>query len=265
MKNKVLLILFLSSSLWNNILGAECCEDKFLIYPEQESCAPRSDLYQIFLNDDLNNQICIFKNTCNTYYEGMAGERPNDDKPLTKFKGRSIHWGHFSFHGKIKVTVRVNKKISDDEIMIFPARHGIEISRSDEYTFSFVLDRPGQYSVEIGENGYKQGLLIFADPMENDKPINMSEWKIIDGADNNLTSIVSSEDTSLYFSKGNHDIGVYHVPDNIKNIYIEGGAWVYGSFIMSGKECSNVKIYGRGVLSGARLHLRESHMIEAKN
>ena len=34
---------------------------------------------------------------------------------------------------------------------------------------------------------------------------------------------------------------------------------------MDGKACSNVKIYGRGVLSGARLHLRESHMVEAKS
>ena len=33
---------------------------------------------------------------------------------------------------------------------------------------------------------------------------------------------------------------------------------------MDGKACSNVKIYGRGVLSGARLHLRESHMVEVR-
>ena len=68
-----------------------------------------------------------------------------------------------------------------------------------------------------------------------------------------------------WISVADASIGVYKVPSNIKRIYLEGGAWVFGSFIMDGKACSNVKIYGRGVLSGARLHLRESHMVEAKN
>jgi hypothetical protein len=53
------------------------------------------------------------------------------------------------------------------------------------------------------------------------------------------------------------------VPDHIKNIYLSEGAWVYGAIIMDGADKSDVTISGRGVLSGARLHLRESHSIEA--
>ena len=128
-----------------------------------------------------------------------------------------------------------------------------------------MLERPGQFSVVIGEDGYKEGLLIFADPMETDVPADLPKWKVIEKGDKTLLSTLSVKDSALYFKKGVHDIGVYTVPSNINRIYLEGGAWVFGSFIMDGKACSNVKIYGRGVLSGARLHLRESHMVEAKN
>lgn len=76
----------------------------------------QSELYRVYLNDDTDNDVTIFKNVCNAYFKGMPGQRKNDDKPLTKFKGRSIHWGHFSFQGKVKVTVRVNKDIEGKKL-----------------------------------------------------------------------------------------------------------------------------------------------------
>lgn len=264
MKAKVLFIVCLCIS-WMNSIYAGSKTAALVTYPEENFRVQQSELYRVYLNDDMDNGVTIFKNVCNTYFKGMPGERKNDDKPLTKFKGRSIHWGHFSFQGKVKVTVQVNKNIEGKEIKVYPSRHDIKVNKLDANSFSFVLDRPGQFSVEIGEDGYKEGLLIFADPMETDVPADLSKWKVIEKGDKTLLSTVSVKDSALYLKKGVHDIGVYKVPSNIKRIYLEGGAWVFGSFIMDGKACSNVKIYGRGVLSGARLHLRESHMVEAKN
>ncbi len=264
MKAKVLFIVCLCIS-WMNSIYAGNKTAALVTYPEENLRVQQSELYRVYLNDDMDNGVTIFKNVCNTYFKGMPGERKNDDKPLTKFKGRSIHWGHFSFQGQVKVTVQVNKNIAGKEIKVYPSRHDIKVNKLDANCFSFVLDRPGQFSVEIGEDGYKEGLLIFADPMETDVPADLSKWKVIEKGDKTLLSTVSVKDSALYFKNGVHDIGVYKVTSNIKRIYLEGGAWVFGSFIMDGKACSNVKIYGRGVLSGARLHLRESHMVEAKN
>jgi hypothetical protein len=69
--------------------------------------------------------------------------------------------------------------------------------------------------------------------------------------------------SGIYFKKGIHNIGVYKVPVHIKNIYLEQGAWVYGALKMDGNP--NVKIFGRGILSAAKLNYRESHSIEAIN
>lgn len=264
MRTKVLFIVCLCIS-WMNSIYAGNKTAALVTYPEENLRVQQSELYRVYLNDDTDNDVTIFKNVCNTYFKGMPGQRKNDDKPLTKFKGRSIHWGHFSFQGKVKVTVQVNKDIEGKEIKVYPSRHNIKVTKQDTNCFSFVLDRPGQFSVEIGEDGYKEGLLIFADPMETDVPADLPKWKVIEKGDKTLFSTLSVQDSALYFKKGVHDIGVYKVPSNIKRIYLEGGAWVFGSFIMDGKTCSNVKIYGRGILSGARLHLRESHMVEAKN
>lgn len=264
MRTKVLFIVCLCI-LWIDSIYAGNKTATLVTYPEENLQVQQSELYRVYLNDDTDNDVTIFKNVCNTYFKGMPGQRKNDDKPLTKFKGRSIHWGHFSFQGKVKVTVQVNKDIEGKEIKVYPSRHDIKVNKLDANCFSFVLDRPGQFSVEIGEDGYKEGLLIFADPMETDVPADLPKWKVIEKGDKTLFSTLSVQDSALYFKKGVHDIGVYKVPSNIKRIYLEGGAWVFGSFIMDGKACSNVKIYGRGILSGARLHLRESHMVEAKN
>lgn len=264
MRTKVLFIVCLCIS-WMNSIYAGNKTAALVTYPEENLRVQQSELYRVYLNDDTDNDVTIFKNVCNTYFKGMPGQRKNDDKPLTKFKGRSIHWGHFSFQGKVKVTVQVNKDIEGKEIKVYPSRHNIKVTKQDTNCFSFVLDRPGQFSVEIGEDGYKEGLLIFADPMETDVPADLPKWKVIEKGDKTLFSTLSVQDSALYFKKGVHDIGVYKVPSNIKRIYLEGGAWIFGSFIMDGKTCSNVKIYGRGILSGARLHLRESHMVEAKN
>lgn len=235
-----------------------------IVYPEKELRVPQSDLYYVYLNGNTRQNVTIFKNTCNQYCKGMFGEKPNDIKTLTKFKDRSIHWGHFSFQGQVRVDVYVNEDISSKEINIYPSRYGVKPHKISARHFAFTLNQTGQFSIELGTDGYKKVLLLFADPIEIDKPEALTEWKIIESG-KPLLSQLSMNDSSVYFPKGVHDIGIFKVPSYVKNIYLEGGAWLWGAFIMDGKSCSDVKIYGRGVLSGAKLHLRESNMIEAKN
>ena len=58
-----------------------------------------------------------------------------------------------------------------------------------------------------------------------------------------------------------HDIGKYIVPAHVKNIYIPGDAYVYGTLVVENNP--GVRIFGRGTLSAARLPYRASHSIEA--
>src|SRR5690606_36323489 len=103
------------------------------------------------------------------------------------------------------------------------------------------------------ENGYKNGLMIFADPPETDIPDTTaaSGFEMVTEATSAMVNALPGTASGIYFRKGIHDIGVFKIPANIKSVYLEAGAWVYGSLIMDGNP--NVKIYGRGVLSSAKL------------
>jgi hypothetical protein len=126
------------------------------------------------------------------------------------------------------------------------------------------MTQPGQCSVEIGVNGYKNGLMIFANPMETIVPVPEQDnsYTVLDHATAASVADVPVSKSGLYFKAGVHDIGVYTVPANIKNIYLEGGAWVYGAIHVSGtRSNTDVKIFGRGTLSSGRLKYREAYCI----
>ena len=189
---------------------------------------------------------------------------PVDEHSLTLFKGRSISWVNFSFSNRVTIQVRVldtNQVQISNPVKVYPAKYGVT-PVVDGNVVTFTLTQPGQYSLEIGNNGYKHGLLIFANPSEVDKPDPAAGnyYQLTNATPAEINS-VSATYSGIYFSSGVHDIGVYHVPAGIKNIYFASNAWVYGAIIMNGR--SNVKIFGRGVLSEARLNYRESHVVEA--
>ncbi|MGH7940199.1 MAG: hypothetical protein ACREFR_03905 [Limisphaerales bacterium] len=235
---------------------------------------PRSTIYAVTVLENSNApaeghvrpaRLPVFETLCPQYQAGYMGMRPVDRYPLKLFRGRSINWVNFSFSGKVTVQARVldlRKVPLDGPVKIFPSACGI-IPTVNGNVIKFTLTRPGQYSVEIGPDGYKNGLLIFANPPEKDRPDPGSEnYFILTNATPSEIGSIPASYSGLYFRRGIHDIGACHVPAHVKNIYLEPGAWVYGSLIME-PGCSSVKIFGRGVLSGARLRYRESHMIEA--
>lgn len=228
---------------------------------------PQSNIYEVtVIHEDGSDKKLVFQNACPEFQYGKDGMLEKDKYPLDIFAGRTINWTKFSFTGSITVEVEVldqSKVPVAGSIKILPSRHNINPEVSGN-KIRFTLNQPGQYSVEIGENGYKNGLMVFADPSETEVPDKASgDYKVYSHNPENSSLMISTSRTGIYFEKGIYDIGVYRVPPNIKNIYLEEGAWVYGALIMDGNP--NVKIFGRGVLSGARLDYRESHAIEGVN
>ena len=228
---------------------------------------PMSDIYEVTLiRGNEKEKLAVFQNTCPEYKTGEMNMTVTDQYPLNIFAGRSISWSNFSFSGSVTVEVKVlnqSKVPVAGTIRILPKRYGITPTIVGN-VIRFTMTSPGQCSVEIGENGYKNGLMIFADPLETDIPSETSnQYTVLKNADKDIINAVPASCSGIIFKSGVHNIGVYRVPISIKNIYFEKGSWVYGSLIMDGNP--NVKIFGRGVLSSGKLNYRESHCIEAIN
>lgn len=226
---------------------------------------PKSNYYEVTIAaGNLHRKLTVFQSSCPNYQAGYLNMQPVDENPFRIFKGRSISWVNFSFSNNVTIQVRVldtNRIPLHGPIKIFPARYGLTPAVNGN-TITFTMTRPGQCSVEIGNDGYKNGLLIFANPPETDRPDpTAGNYCLMTNATPSKIKSVPSEYSGIYFTSGMHNIGVYHVPDHVKNIYFEPGSWVYGAIVVEGH--SPVKIFGRGVLSQAKLNYRESHTVEA--
>ena len=150
--------------------------------------------------------------------------RPVDRYPLERdLPGRSISWTSFFLfeHGNRTCSrIEDSGKVSlSSKVRIFPSRYGVT-PVVDKDGISFTITRPGQYSVEIGEDGYQNGLLIFANPPETDRPdpIAGNYYSLTNATLTEINSVPTNY-TGIYFKSGVHDIGVYHVPENVTNIY----------------------------------------------
>lgn len=234
--------------------------------PEKYPGVPVSDIYEVSITRGENTEkVIVFQNACPVFQLGFEDMTENDFFPLDIFKNRTINWVNFSFEGQVTVEVKVvSSKVSvGSQTRIYPSRHDITPATTGN-TVTFTITNPGQYSLEIGADGYKNGLMIFANPKETDFPnFNSPQTTVLANATKFDIQNIPATVTGIVFEPGIHDIGVYNIPANIKSIYLHDGAWVYGSFIMSGRP--DVKIFGRGVLSSGRLKYRESHCIEAIN
>lgn len=209
----------------------------------------------------------VFINSCPLYQAGYMNMQPKDQSFFDFFRGRSINWVHFSKSYPLTVTVKVldisKVPVAGNIVHVWPSKFGIMPSVSGN-TITFILNAPGQYSVEIGENGYKNGLMIFANPAETDIPDQSDpEFLVLNQATVSNVSTIPTQYTGVYFKPGVHNIGVFNIPANIKSIYLAEGSWVYGALKMD--KNPNVRIYGRGTLSSAMLDYRVAHGVEAIN
>lgn len=229
---------------------------------------PQSEIYEVSIirENSKENQL-VFKSVCPVFELGKEGMVENYEHAFAPFQGRTINWSNFSFKGSVKVEVKVSSQSSmlalSGGVKILPSRFGI-VPQISGNTISFTLNNPGQFSVEIGDNGYKQGLMIFANPEETDIPNpTVQKYKIFEHNSSDNINAVGATFSGIYFKKGIHNIGNYQVPAHIKNIYLEEGSWVYGALQMVSNP--NVKIFGRGVLSAAKLDYKKYHSVEATN
>ncbi len=242
--------------------------DDLQIGPDVFSEVPQSDIYEVHVvQGDTNLNLNVFRHACPVYSPGYQGMASKDQTPLGIFAGRTINWAKFTVDDPVtfRVTITDTDKVPvlGQSVRILPSRYGV-IPTIDGNSITFTITEPAQYSVEVGENGYKNGLMIFADPPETDIPAKDDpQYLVLSKASAGDVSAIPQTYSGIYFEKGVHDIGVFHIPHNIKNVYFEDGAWVYGSLIMDGNP--NVRIFGRGVLSAAHLNYRESHSVEAIN
>ncbi len=138
-------------------------------------------------------------------------------------------WTTFSFSGRVTVEV-TRLRGAPRTCRVLPTSTGIQ-PRLQGNRASFELERPCQISVEF-DGDVKHPMLLFADPLETDAP-------------------KPTDANTLYFGPGVHDLG----PEPLalkphQTVYLAGGAYVYGRFY--GRNAPNVRILGRGVLSGEK-------------
>jgi hypothetical protein len=229
----------------------------------------QSSIYSVTVTQGASTwPLTTYQNSCPAYQAGYKNMDPKDQHPLQLFAGRSISWTKVSssnpitFHVKVLNTTKV--PISGQPVRILPSRYGVTSTVSGNVV-NFTISTPGQYSVEIGANGYKNGLMVFVDPTETDIPSQSDpSYLVLYQATASSVANIPTNYTGVYFRKGGtHNIGVWNIPSHIKKVYFEDGSWVYGALNMSGN--SDVRIYGRGVLSSYNLNYRQAYCVNAEN
>jgi len=152
-------------------------------------------------------------------------------------RSKTTSWTSFCFSGK--VTVKVTKlQRTFSTCRILPSSYRIK-ARIAGNAVTFELDKPRKVAVEF-DNDITHPMLVFAEELEQNIP------------DQNNTNVV-------YFAPGVHDIGdAYSISSN-KTVYLAGGAYVKGKF--KSNYANNIKIMGRGILSGEQYAHKTGHMI----
>lgn len=163
----------------------------------------------------------------------------------TTNNSKNTSWVNFSFEGKVKVTIhRKGEPIQFAQVL--PRSSSIDVEILNDSTITFEITKPGHFSVEFEESLLiAEPLLIFANPLEQNRPEKI-------------------DSQTIWFGPGLHEIGDDFQVQSGQTIYIEGGAYIKGQ--INGSDLQNVRICGRGIISGedydARTH---NHMINLNN
>lgn len=132
------------------------------------------------------------------------------------------------FSSPVEVTV-INNVSLCESVKLRPVSYDIPLTKQGN-TVKFIIDKPIKLSVEFDDDIY-HNLFLFAEAPETDTP--------------DLNS-----DNVICFGAGVHDAGIITIPDN-GILYLAAGAYVYGR--IDTRDAKNIKICGRGVLSGAKM------------
>lgn len=149
---------------------------------------------------------------------------PGDAPPAQQ--GRTASWTTFAFTGS--VAVKVSPQTRWQEAVVRPLSRGISVCRDGDSAV-FHMTHPGQVVVEF-DGQTQNSLMIFGEGPEAEE----------------------DKTADIVFGPGEHDVGYYEVNAG-QSVRLEGGAWVRGQFMTGGGDASNVRIVGRGVLSGENI------------
>lgn len=194
-------------------------------------------------------------------YPGPAGIQPSDQYAVEVVQGgqakssfvyithaqwrtnrsRTTSWTTFSCAGPVTVKVmKLTGRFSTCRVL--PTSYRIQ-PRVDANSIAFELDRPRQVSVEFDDDT-THPMLVFANPLEHDVP-------------------QQGDRGVMFFGPGVHDVGeVLDVPSNT-TVYLAGGAYVKGR--LNSYNARNVRIVGRGVLSGRGFERGSEHLIRFRS
>ena len=164
--------------------------------------------------------------------------RVNDRRKFSwETPSRKVPLVLFDFEGKVHIEIEVLSDVEIANATVSPFVYGIEPTIQGK-KISFDLKYNDNYTVEYNDDP-NTSIHIFANPLETDV---MSEAE------------AENDPKKIYIGPGVYNAGAFPL-QNGSEIYLAGGAYVYGQF--SGEDFNNIKIYGRGIVSG-EIYLRRS-------
>ena len=136
----------------------------------------------------------------------------------------------FDFEGRVHVDVTILEDVTIESALLRPLVYGIAVEITGK-TLSFDLKYTGNYVLEYNDDP-STAIHLFGNPLETEV----------------MTKAEADADPNkIYVGPGVYKAGAFPIASNTE-IYLAGGAYVYGQF--SGEDFENVKIYGRGIVSG---------------
>ena len=143
---------------------------------------------------------------------------------------RKVPFVNFDFEGKVHVEVTILSDVTIEKATVSPLVYGINPSINGK-TIAFDLRYNDNYTLEYNGDS-DTSIHIFANPLETDV---MTKEE------------ADADPKKIYVGPGVYNAGAFPLMDG-SEIYLAGGSYVYGQF--SGEDFNNIKIYGRGIVSG---------------
>ncbi len=183
-------------------------------------------------------------------YMGIGSGLGPENMMLYPEAEQSVSWTTFSFLGTVKVRI-TSLKGEVKSVNVLPSSKNVDATVEGNLV-AFALDHPGKFAVIIN-NDYLNPLFIFADQPEMHRPDVSKPGVVVfrPGDDCQERKKELEQAHVLYFTPGEHEIGTGYPVYANQTIYLEGGAYVYGTF--HGIMANNVSFRGRGILSGERI------------
>lgn len=173
---------------------------------------------------------------------------------------QSCSWTCFSFAGAVQVTIQHAAPV--ESFKILPSSYDIQAEVNGNH-LDFSLKEPRKLAIVINGD-YLNPLFLFADAPERAVPDKNAPGTLVfkSGDDCQAMKEEVKKASVLYFEPGVHHIGVGFEVYSNQTIYLEGGAYLLGTF--HGYMASNVSFRGRGVLAGDSISRAEVLALKRK-